>query len=224
MPPFAVGVYGAAPLTCAAPRVCRLSQKHACPTFRPRANALRLGRYTKLQTIKCTASSAAQPLHPAHPTPFHRVAATVLSFWQHSLKQLAALLQVKPDQQQASSQDINAQIKAAVKNMRCLAAVAPFAAASGSTNTFILITKAVGSFIKLYLLLLFLRVLLSWFPAFGWDKQPWLALRQVTDPYLNLFRGLVPPLLGTIDFTPLFGFLILQFLAGALDLGAEDEW
>ena len=47
---------------------------------------------------------------------------------------------------------------------------------------------------------------------------------QVTDPYLNLFRGLVPPLLGTIDFTPLFGFLILQFLAGTLDLGAEDDW
>ena len=46
---------------------------------------------------------------------------------------------------------------------------------------------------------------------------------QVTDPYLNLFRGLVPPLLGTIDFTPLFGFLILQFLAGALDIGSEDD-
>jgi len=51
-----------------------------------------------------------------------------------------------------------------------------------------------------------------------------LIALQVTDPYLNLFRGLVPPLLGTIDFTPLFGFLILQFLAGTLDLGAEDEW
>ncbi len=51
-----------------------------------------------------------------------------------------------------------------------------------------------------------------------------LMALQVTDPYLNLFRGLVPPLLGTIDFTPLFGFLILQFLAGTLDLGAEDEW
>lgn len=50
------------------------------------------------------------------------------------------------------------------------------------------------------------------------------ATVQVTDPYLNLFRGLVPPLLGTIDFTPLFGFLILQFLAGTLDLGAEDDW
>ena len=30
----------------------------------------------------------------------------------------------------------------------------------------------------------------------------WLLIFwQVTDPYLNLFRGLVPPLLGTIDFT-----------------------
>ena len=45
---------------------------------------------------------------------------------------------------------------------------------------------------------------------------------QVTDPYLKLFSGLVPPLLGSIDLTPLFGFFILQFLAGALDV-AEDE-
>ncbi len=40
-------------------------------------------------------------------------------------------------------------------------------------------SRAVGSFIKLYLLLLFVRVLLSWFPKFEWDTQPWLALRQV---------------------------------------------
>ena len=32
---------------------------------------------------------------------------------------------------------------------------------------------------QIYLLLLFLRVLLSWFPAFNWERQPWLALRQV---------------------------------------------
>jgi len=143
--------------------------------------------------------------------------------------------------------------------MRVLALVAPFAAVSGSADTFFIITKAVASFIKvsytnfaegklcnmlsffvsahcrlrsppaasislqLYLLLLFVRVLLSWFPTFTWwEQQPWLALRQVTDPYLKLFSGLVPPLLGTIDLTPLFGFFILQFLAGALDV-ADDE-
>jgi YggT family protein len=44
----------------------------------------------------------------------------------------------------------------------------------------------------------------------------------MTDPYLNLFRGLVPPLLGTIDFTPLLGFLILQFLQGALENAASS--
>ena len=33
--------------------------------------------------------------------------------------------------------------------------------------------------LQIYLLLLFLRVLLSWFPAFNWERQPWLALRQV---------------------------------------------
>ena len=43
-------------------------------------------------------------------------------------------------------------------------------------------SRAVGSFIKLYLLLLFVRVLLSWFPKFEWDTQPWLALRQVCKP------------------------------------------
>ena len=48
-----------------------------------------------------------------------------------------------------------------------------------SANTLVLVSRAVGSFIKLYLLLLFVRVLLSWFPKFEWDTQPWLALRQV---------------------------------------------
>ena len=33
---------------------------------------------------------------------------------------------------------------------------------------------------------------------------------QITDPYLNVFRGLVPPFLGGVDFTPLLGFLIIQ--------------
>ena len=70
--------------------------------------------------------------------------------------------------------------------------------------------------VQTYLLLLFLRVLLSWFPTFNWERQPWLTLRQMTDPYLQLFRGLIPPLLGMIDFTPLLGFFVLQYISGEL--------
>lgn len=50
-----------------------------------------------------------------------------------------------------------------------------------------------------------------------------VAGAQLTDPYLNLFRGLVPPLLGTIDFTPLLGFFILQFLSGTLEASTADD-
>ena len=54
------------------------------------------------------------------------------------------------------------------------------------------------------------------FPNVDWMRQPWAILRQVTDPYLNLFRNLIPPIMGQIDFTPILGFMVLQFLAKVL--------
>ena len=68
--------------------------------------------------------------------------------------------------------------------------VEPFASTHDrSAETLILVSRAVGSFIKLYLLLLFVRVLLSWFPKFEWDTQPWLALRQVCSGSNPLFKS-----------------------------------
>ncbi|CAL8464131.1 g3666 [Coccomyxa elongata] len=140
----------------------------------------------------------------------------------------SALQKAAQQMQQRDPVVISSSIKQSVRHFHMLGAVAPFAAASSGANTFLLLTKAMAKFLKIYLLLLFLRVLLSWFPAFNWERQPWLALRQMTDPYLNLYRGLVPPLLGTIDFTPLLGFFILQYLSGVLESGASedelDEW
>lgn len=44
------------------------------------------------------------------------------------------------------------------KNARCLAVIAPFAAVGGGTSDmFLLLTKSVCQFVKLYLLLLFVR-------------------------------------------------------------------
>lgn len=36
---------------------------------------------------------------------------------------------------------------------------------------------------------------------------------QITEPYLQIYRGILPPLFGQLDFTPLVGFLILQVSA-----------
>eukprot|EP00899_Mesostigma_viride_P002081 jgi/Mesvir1/11874/Mv00220-RA.1 len=97
-------------------------------------------------------------------------------------------------------------------------------ASLGLAGTLPLIGGAVASFIKMYLLLLFLRVLLTWFPNIEWDGQPWVTLRQITDPYLNVFRNMIPPVGGQIDFTPIIGFLVLQFLVQVLeDTVLEDD-
>ena len=77
----------------------------------------------------------------------------------------------------------------------------------------LLITTLV-TFVTFYSYLLIIRVLLTWFPTINWYNQPFAALAQITDPYLNLFRSIIPPL-GGMDFSPILAFLALN-LAGEL--------
>ncbi len=77
------------------------------------------------------------------------------------------------------------------------------------------ILGTISSFISIYLGLLFIRVLLTWFPNIDWFSQPFAALGQITDPYLNLFRSIIPPL-GGMDLSPMLAFLALSFLQRAL--------
>ncbi|MBH8551925.1 YggT family protein [Nostocaceae cyanobacterium CENA357] len=77
----------------------------------------------------------------------------------------------------------------------------------------LLITTLV-TFLTIYSYLLIIRVLLTWFPSINWYNQPFSALSQITDPYLNLFRSIIPTL-GGMDFSPILAFLALN-LAGDL--------
>lgn len=78
-----------------------------------------------------------------------------------------------------------------------------------------LFVNTLSSFINFYLLILTIRILLTWFPNVDWSSQPFAALSQITDPYLNIFRSLLPPM-GGIDFSPILGFLLLSFIQRAL--------
>jgi YggT family protein len=75
-----------------------------------------------------------------------------------------------------------------------------------------LLTETLLTFIQIYTALLVIRVLLTWFPNLNWYNQPFAALSQITDPYLNLFRSIIPPL-GGLDFSPMLAIIVLQ-LAG----------
>ncbi|NDJ16247.1 YggT family protein [Myxacorys almedinensis] len=74
-----------------------------------------------------------------------------------------------------------------------------------------LLLTTLNSFISIYTVLLIIRILLTWFPTVDWYKQPFALLSQLTDPYLNLFRSIIPPL-GGIDFSPILGFLALNLV------------
>lgn len=44
------------------------------------------------------------------------------------------------------------------------------------------------------------------------------------DPYLNLFRGIIPPLGGTLDFSPILAFVLLSVSATHTLLRQSGFW
>ena len=88
-------------------------------------------------------------------------------------------------------------------------------------NSIALLTNTLAKFIEIYTYLIIFRILLTWFPTIDFYKQPFAALSQLTDPYLNLFRSVIPPL-GGIDISPILAILLLQ-LAGSLLGGLQTQ-
>lgn len=71
--------------------------------------------------------------------------------------------------------------------------------------------KIVQAIFWIYTMLLLARIIGSWFPNFSRHK----IMRFVafyTDPYLNLFRKIIPPIGGMLDLSPLIAFFALQLL------------
>ena len=80
------------------------------------------------------------------------------------------------------------------------------------SSPLLLLASTVAQFLQIYMVLIFIRILLSWFPNINWFDPPFSVLSQLTDPYLNIFRSLIPPL-GGIDFSAIIAIFLLQFVA-----------
>jgi YggT family protein len=70
--------------------------------------------------------------------------------------------------------------------------------------------------LSIYTLILLVRVLLSWFPNLDWSNPVLSTVSAITDPYLNAFRGLIPPL-GGLDLSAILAFLALQLIQSLLE-------
>ena len=85
-----------------------------------------------------------------------------------------------------------------------MATLALLADAASSVNTFI------DVFIYVYVLLIFVYILTSWvrLPYTPWVRRLSDFLRDVCEPYLRLFRRILPPL-GPLDLSPIIAVLVL---------------
>jgi YggT family protein len=73
----------------------------------------------------------------------------------------------------------------------------------------LLLVTTILQFLQIYVVLIIVRLLLTWFPTIGWMQQVASTLSIVTDPYLNLFRNLIPPM-GGMDFSAMLAVIVLQ--------------
>lgn len=63
-----------------------------------------------------------------------------------------------------------------------------------------------------YETMLIVRILLSWFRLNPYNPVI-RFLYETTDPYLNIFRRVIPPI-GMVDISPLLAFWVLHLIRG----------
>ena len=84
------------------------------------------------------------------------------------------------------------------------------------------IADYVEALFLVYLVLIFIRVLLSWVPRMPyilWLHAIVRFIEETTDPYLNLFRRVIPPIGGRLDISPIVAIFVL-LIAQGLVVGA----
>jgi uncharacterized protein YggT (Ycf19 family) len=80
------------------------------------------------------------------------------------------------------------------------------------------IADYVSALFLVYLILIFARIVLSFVPRIPYNPTLRSAIgfiHEVTDPYLNIFRRVIPPI-GPIDISPILAILVLGIAQGLI--------
>ncbi|KAF8113362.1 hypothetical protein N665_0050s0022 [Sinapis alba] len=89
----------------------------------------------------------------------------------------------------------------------------------GDSVAGMVVANGLINFLNIYNTILVVRLVLTWFPT----APPAIVnpLSTLCDPYLNIFRGVIPPL-GGLDLSPILAFLVLNaFTSSAMALPCE---
>jgi len=73
------------------------------------------------------------------------------------------------------------------------------------------ILNLLSLFLNIYMLIIFFRIILTWFPGFG-NSGVINVLSAITDPYLNWFRRFTFLRLGFLDLSPILALGVLSLV------------
>jgi YggT family protein len=82
------------------------------------------------------------------------------------------------------------------------------------------VARYVDTLVLVYLVLIFIRIIMSWIPRMPYNRVLNAVLTfvsDVTDPYLNIFRRVIPPLRmgpGALDLSPIVATFVLLIVGG----------
>ena len=82
------------------------------------------------------------------------------------------------------------------------------------------VAQFLSALLTVYILLIFAYIITTLIFSFGgripysrWSSALLGFLRDVSEPYLGLFRRFIPPI-GPVDISPIVAILVLQFVGG----------
>ncbi|MEW6459110.1 MAG: YggT family protein [Bacillota bacterium] len=76
------------------------------------------------------------------------------------------------------------------------------------------LVDVISTAFSVYTLLIIGRILLSWIPHNPYNPVV-RFIYDLTDPYLNIFRRVIPPL-GMIDISPIVAILVLSLIRSVI--------
>jgi YggT family protein len=84
------------------------------------------------------------------------------------------------------------------------------------------IADYIDTLVLVYIVLIFIRIIMSWIPRMPYNRFLAAFLKfvsDVTDPYLNLFRRVLPPVRmgpGALDLSPIVATLVLILVSAVV--------
>ncbi|CAL5220796.1 g2869 [Coccomyxa viridis] len=78
-------------------------------------------------------------------------------------------------------------------------------------NTAKLLATVLQPFLSISILLMIIRIVLSWYPQIPGNKMPWAVAYKPTEPILGPTRNIIKPV-GGVDISPIIWVALLSFI------------